>query len=98
MEQNYLMRDIHHITVLLKFVDRYNVTLIIGRIFISSVAKEKLSEAVQAYMGLVLLAGHRLSSIPSTWPDDATALGIQDKNAPMDLCGNFNKTLELYRD
>ena len=95
MEHNSLVRDIHHLPLLLMFVERYNVTLIIGRILISSIAKDKLAEAVQAYYGIVLLAGHRLSSIPRTWPDDAT---FQDKNAPMDLCGNFNKTLELYRD
>ena len=31
MEQNSLMRDIHHLPLLLMFVNRYDVTLIIGR-------------------------------------------------------------------
>ena len=55
MEQNSLMRDIHHLPLLLMFVNRYNVTLIIGRILISSISKDKLAEAVQAYMGLFYL-------------------------------------------
>ena len=55
MEQNSLARDIHHLPLLPMFVERYNVTLIIGRILISSIAKDKLAEAVQAYMGLFYL-------------------------------------------
>ena len=55
MEHNSLVRDIHHLPLLLMFVERYNVTLIIGRILISSIAKDKLAEAVQAYMGLFYL-------------------------------------------
>ena len=55
MEQNSLMRDILHLPILLMFVDRYNVTLIIGRILTFSILKDKLAEAVQAYMGLFYL-------------------------------------------
>ena len=55
MEQNSLMRDILHLPLLLMFVDRYNVTLIIGRILTSSIVKDKLAEAFQAYMGLYYL-------------------------------------------
>ena len=42
MEQNSLMRDIHRLPLLLMFV-------------ISSISKDKLAEAVQAYMGLFYL-------------------------------------------
>ena len=76
MEQNSLARDIHHLPLLPMFVERYNVTLIIGRILISSIAKDKLSEACSSLHGIVLLAGHRLYFIPRTWPDDAIALDI----------------------
>ena len=98
MEQNSLMRDILHLPLLLMFVDRYNVTLIIGRILTSSIVKDKLAEAVQAYMGLYYLLD---IDYPPSHEFVLTMLHhlvFQDKNAPMELCGNVNKTLELYRD
>ena len=96
MEQNSLMRDIHHIPLLLRFVNRYNVTLIIGRILSSSISKDKLAEAVQAYMGLFYL--HRLTSTNELRLTMQQHLVFQDKNASMDLCGNFNKTLFLTKN
>ena len=98
MEQNSLMRDIHRLPLLLMFVDRYNVTLIIGRILTSSILKDKLAEAVQAYMGLFYLLDINYPPPHEFGLTMLHHLVFQDKNAPMDLCGNVNKTLELYRD
>ena len=98
MEQNSLMRDILHLPILLMFVDRYNVTLIIGRILTSSIVKDKLAEAVQAYMGLFYLLDIVYPPFHEFGLTMLHHLVFQDKNAPMELCGNVNKTLELYRD
>ena len=98
MEQNSLMRDIHRLPLLLMFVDRYNVTLIIGRILTSSILKDKLAEAVQAYIGLFYLLGINYPPSHEFGLSMLHHLVFQDKNTPMDLCRNVNKTLELYRD
>ena len=68
--------------------------LIIGRMLISSIPKDKLAEAAQAYMRLFYLLDIDYPPSHELGLPMLQHLLFQDQNAPMDLCGNFNKTLE----